>query len=179
MGPAAIKDLYERIARVIARRPLFARASGQASLRVLEGLACEVSLEEGGFRVDLPVQDGGTAGGPSPAELMRASLGACLALGYKIWAARLDVPIERIELEVGSEHDARGPLGLDPGVPARWQRVVLAVTITSAAPEADVRRVVDTANRLSPMLANLSGDVERVHRLVVLRPGARRLATGG
>ncbi len=60
-----------------------------------------------------------------------------------------------------------GELGIAEGVPAGWQRILIDVRIRSAASEAEVRQVVETADRLSPMLANLSPGIVRVHRLTV------------
>ena len=37
------------------------------------------------------------------------------------------------------------------------------------APEAEVRRVIEAADRLSPLLANLSPAIERIHRLHLTR----------
>jgi len=51
-----------------------------------------------------------------------------------------------------------------------WQQVRFDVRVTSAAPEDDVRRVVATADRLSPMLANLAPAVRRLHHLTIVRP---------
>ena len=59
------------------------------------------------------------------------------------------------------DSDARGQSGVADDVAVGWQRLRIDVAITSAAPEADVRRVVETADRLSPMLANLAPGVER------------------
>ena len=49
------------------------------------------------------------------------------------------------------ETDVRGQMGI-ADVPVGWQRIVVDVCIASTAPEADVRRVVETADRLSPLL---------------------------
>jgi hypothetical protein len=54
-----------------------------------------------------------------------------------------------------------------------WQRVRFDVTITSDAPEDEVRRVVATADARSPMLANLAASVRRTHTLTVVRASAR------
>jgi hypothetical protein len=101
---------------------------------------------------------------------MRAALGAGLAQGYKIWGARLGVAITRIELAVRCQVDVRGRLGIQRGVAVGWESVDVdvTVTVTSPAGEAEVRHVVETANRLSPMLANLSPDVRQRHRLTVI-----------
>ena len=99
--------------------------------------------------------------------MMRASIVACLAMGYRMWGARLGVAIDDVEVDVLCETDARGQLGI-ADVPVGWQRIVVDVRIASRASEADVRRVVETADRLSPMLANLSPAIERVHHLRIV-----------
>jgi uncharacterized OsmC-like protein len=170
MTPEQLKELYDRKASALSRRPFFARGSAQARVTLAHALTCEV---EQGFhpplRVDLPIDDGGTGTAPHPGDLMRASLGASLVLGYKVWAARLKVPIETVALEISCDYDTRGQLGIAADVPVGWVGVTIHVTITGPAAEADVRRVVETADRLSPMLANISRDVRRVHRLTVAR----------
>jgi uncharacterized OsmC-like protein len=170
MSPADLKDLYDRKARAMIKRPSFARGSGHARVRAGEPMSCDVDFGDRTLHVDLPAEDGGTASAAHPGQLMRASLGACLALGYKIWAARLEVPIAAVEVDVTCEYDARGQLGVDPAVAIGWQRMRIDVAITSPAPEADVRRMVETADRLSPMLANIASSVERLHRLIVTAP---------
>ena len=148
------------------RRPSFGHTTAQARVRLDDGIRCDV--EEGPWRtrIDQSVEEGGTGSAPHPGQMMRASIVACLAMSYRQWGARLDVAVEGIDVDVLCESDARGQLGIE-GVTIGWQRIVVDVRITSSAPEADVRRVVETADRLSPMLANLSPAIERVHRLRV------------
>ena len=166
MTAAGLKDLFERKRRAMIRRPSFGHTTAQARVRLDKGLRCDV--EEGTWRtcIDQSVDEGGTGSGPHPGQVMRASIVACLAMAYRQWAARLDVAIDGIDVEVLCESDARGQLGIE-GVRIGWQRIIVDVCITSGAPEADVRRLVETADRLSPMLANLSPAIERVHRLRV------------
>jgi uncharacterized OsmC-like protein len=165
--PREIKELYELKTGVLRRRPSLASGAAQALVRLGDRLACQVEDDGRLMLVDLPAEDGGTARAPHPGQLMRASLGACLAIGYRVWAARLEVPIDRIELTVACDYDARGQLGIDD-VAIGWQRITVALTIVSEASEASVRRVVEIANRCSPMLANLSRDIEQQHRLTVM-----------
>jgi uncharacterized OsmC-like protein len=164
-----LRELYELKAGVLGRRPEMAGRAAQAVVRLEDRLACRVDDGERSFLVDLPAEDGGNGRAPHPDQLMRASLGAGLAAGYRIWAARLGVAIEGIELTVACDEDARGPLGM-PGAAVGWQRLRVDVTITSDRPEAELREVVETANRTSPMLANLSRDIAQVHRLTVVPP---------
>jgi uncharacterized OsmC-like protein len=167
-----MKELYDRKARAMQRRPAFGRGSGYARAYLVDGLTCDVELEDRTLRADQPAGEGGAGSGPHPGQLMRASLGACLAMGYRMWAARLDVPMDGVEVQVQAEFDARGQNGVADDVAIGWQRVRFDVVVASAAPEADVRRVVETADRLSPMLANLDPRIERSFRLTVVLPRA-------
>ena len=67
-------------------------------------------------------------------------------------------------------YDVRGQLGVAEDVSPGWQSVRFDVTIASDADEDAVRRVVVTADRFSPMLANLALSVRRVHHLAIVRP---------
>jgi uncharacterized OsmC-like protein len=176
--PPELKELYERTTRAMARRPAFGRSSGQARIRLGDGGSCEVESDDRTVRVDSPVSEGGGGTAPSPGQLMRASVGACLAIGYRLWGARLQVPVDGVEVDMVCEFDARGQLGVAEEVAVGWQRIRFDVTIVSAASAAEVRRMVETADRLSPMLANISPSVERVHRLTVVRPRAEAVAHG-
>jgi hypothetical protein len=147
---AELKALSLRKADAMARHPGFARASAQAHARVGDGFAHDLTQDAH--------------------ELMGASLAADLAMGYRLWAARLDVAIECVDVDVVVEWDARGQMGLDCGAAIGWDRVLFDVTIASAAAEADVRRVVETADRLSPLLANLAPAIRRIHRLTLAAP---------
>jgi uncharacterized OsmC-like protein len=167
MTAAALKDLFERKRRVMSRRPWFGRFSAQARVRIAADLCCDVEEAAWRTRIDQTPDEGGTGTAPYPGQMMRASLVACLAMGYRMWGARLDVAIDQVEIEMVCESDVRGQLGFED-VTVGWKRIVMDVRITSAAPEADVRQVVATADRFSPMLANLSPAIERVHHLRVI-----------
>jgi uncharacterized OsmC-like protein len=169
--PAQLKDLYARKASAMARRPRFAQGNGQARVRLGPDLLCDVEHPGHNLIADAAPGDGGGGLGPDPGELMIASLGASLAMGYRLWSARLDIPIEGAEVEILCEYDLRGQLGADGDVPVGWQRLVIAVTLISAAPEGLLHQMVALADRHCPMLANLSPRIERVHRLAIVRPG--------
>jgi uncharacterized OsmC-like protein len=173
MTPNHIKELYDRLASVLARRPAFARLDGHARVVNAAGLACAVEVDRHVLRADQCAAEGGGSSAPDPDQLMRASLGASIAIGCRIWAARLSVPIDAIELELVTDADARGALGVSADVPIGWSRVRVDVKITSPAPDDDVRRVFETAVRLNPMLANFGPQVRCSHRLSVVPPRFR------
>ncbi len=173
MTAAGLKDLFERKRRAILKRPSFAHATGQARLRLRDGLRCEVEEGElahadrsgggGGRRGDRAAPRAGDARGHR-----RLPGDGLSAVGR---APRRGDRRDR-DRRACCETDVRGQLGI-ADVPIGWHRIMVDVCITSAAPEADVRRVVETADRLSPLLANLSPAIERVHRLAHRSPRRR------
>ena len=169
----SLKRRFDEKAEIARRHPELARHTASASVRLAYGFACDVEHEDRMLRVDLPREDGGGATGPHPGQLLRSCLGACLLMDYKIWGARLEVPIDAVELDISCEYDARGPLGVDPKAPVGWTNVTIDIRIESPADLTAVRHVVETAHRLSPMLANLSAGIERVFRLRVVAPPSR------
>lgn len=169
MKLGGLKALLDRKARAMTRRPAFGRGSGQARIRLGADLRCDVEHDHWKLLMDQPASEGGGGAGPPPDELMRASLGASLAMGYRIWGARMGVAIDAVEVELTCDYDARGQLGVSDEVAIGWQQVRFDVIITSAAPEEAVREVVATADRRNPMLANLSAAVRRVHHVSIVR----------
>jgi uncharacterized OsmC-like protein len=165
-----LKELFEKQVEAL-RRGADARRTAQANVRFAYDLACEVEHDDRSLRVDLPASEGGTATGAHPGQLLRASLGACLLMGYRAWSARLGVPLEDARVIVSCEYDVRGQLGMDPLIFAGWERVVFDVTIWSSAPRGEVLSLLDTAHRTSPMLANLSPRVARILRVNVVARG--------
>jgi uncharacterized OsmC-like protein len=94
-------------------------------------------------------KSGGTNAGPNPGVLGRGALGTCLAIGYAMWASRLNVPLTSLTVEVQADYDRRGELGVDESVTPGYTQVRYIVTVESPAPDADVLRVLDTADKFS------------------------------
>jgi uncharacterized OsmC-like protein len=162
-----LRELYDQQVRALERHPSLGKAAFHAKVALLDDLRCESRAATHVTRIDAPKADGGTGTAPTPGDLMRASLGACLAMDCRLWAARLDVEIQDVEITLTSELDLRGQLGIDDDVPVGWQRLLLDIRIVSNAPPADVRRVVEHADRLNPMFANLSSSITRIYSLTI------------
>lgn len=147
-----IRTAFERCAKALTLRPALGRSTAVSRTRLRPGgLTCEV--EEGPWKLvtDMPAQVGGDASGPTPGVLGRAALGSCLAIGYMMHAAKLGVPIAAIEVEVQADYDDGALFGVSDAPPG-YLEVRYAVTVESAAPESDVRRVLDEGDAHSPYL---------------------------
>jgi uncharacterized OsmC-like protein len=146
-----LRVAFERTERALTLRPSLGLGTGVSRTRLREGLACEI--EDGRWRLtaDMPPQVGGGGLAPTPGVLGRAALGSCLAITYKLWAAKLGVPIGAIEVEVQADYDDGALFGVSDAEPG-YSEVRYAVTIESDAPDADVQRVLDDADAHSPYL---------------------------
>jgi len=165
-----IKTAFERNGRAIELRPAVGQKTAVTRVRVIEGVHCEAEEGRWTMSADASEKSGGTARGPDPGFIVRSALGTCFAMGYVMWAAHLGVPLTNVEVEIHADFDARGQHDT-PGIPPGYTEIRYLVRIESTAPQADIERVVETADR-----ASMVGDVfRRAHTLVrtltVTRPG--------
>ncbi len=74
----------------------------QAAARVddEEGFQTEIKAGTHSFMADEPAEVGGNDFGPSPYELLSASLAACTAMTLKMYAKRKEWPLESVEVHV-------------------------------------------------------------------------------
>lgn len=173
-GQEAIKRAFERNARALELRPSIGQGTAVTRVRLVEGVRCEI--EEGDWRLatDMGEKSGGSNSAPNPGILGRAALGSCLAVGYAMWAAKLGVPLDRLEIEVQADYDARGYHGVD-GVEPGYSEIRYVVTVESEAPESKIRAMLDRADAVSDYL-HLFRDPQTLRRetRIVTRSG-----TGG
>lgn len=163
-----IRRTAERSVEYLKRKPDRGFFTGITKARVTDGLRCAVEEGEWTFAADMPAKAGGDSSAPTPGVLGRGALASCLAIGIATWAARLDVPLDSVEVEVQADFNARGELGMDPDIPAGYTGVRYTVSIDSPADAADVRHVVATAERHSPYL-DVFGRAQRLRGALQLR----------
>src|SRR4051812_20613639 len=136
-GRQNLKAIMEQNARALRMRPGLGQGTARTRVRVRAGLTCDI--EDGDWKLvaDEMPDDGGAGLGPDPGVFGRAALGSCLAMGYVFWAARLDVDIDSVEVDVEADYDARGMLGVDDGVRPGWGAMRYTVRIASSSLEAE------------------------------------------
>jgi uncharacterized OsmC-like protein len=81
------------------------------------------------FKVDEPEVLGGTDLAANPVQLILASLGACQAITYQVWAAKLGIALDGVEARVEGDLDLRGFFGLDDSLRPGFTRIRLFVTL--------------------------------------------------
>jgi len=171
-GDDLIRTALEGKASALALRPADGQGTAVSRVRLREGLTCDV--QEGDWRlvVGMPRTMGGANEGPTPGTFGRAAFGTCLAISYGMWAARLGVPLESVEVDVHADYDARGELGVSSEVRPGYLEIHYVVRVESPAPESDVLRVLDTADRCSTFVDLFSNGVP-LRREVQIATSAR------
>jgi uncharacterized OsmC-like protein len=165
-----IKAKFESIVEALTADPTLGRGTGTTIARVRDGLACEIESGPWRFVADMPRTSGGSASGPTPGMYGRAALGSCLAIGYAMRAARYGLRLDMVEVEVQADYDDGALFGTADG-PAGYSEIRCLVRIRSDAPEVDLLRVLDEADRHSPYL-DVFRRAQRCVRTVRITPSS-------
>ncbi len=148
----AIREIVERNIQLLALKPHRGHLTCATKARLVDGLRCEIEEGPWKFAADLPAKVGGDDTAPTPGVLGRGALASCLTIGIAIWAARLGVPLDALEVEVQADFDARGELGVGNGVAPGYSEVRYVVAIESPAPRDQLDELLRMAERHSPYL---------------------------
>ncbi len=165
-----IAPALERL-RALSGRPGFGHSTKTSASTLVGDLRCETTEGASLIESDLPTALGGDDSAPTPSALIRAALGACLAMGYRLRAAELGIELTTVRVTVESESELRGMLDAAADVPPGLTALRYHVEIDSPAAQRDVVRVIELGDRLSPVLDMLTRPLD-IERSVAIRPGA-------
>lgn len=146
-----IRTAFERVVKAFSRNPQIAKGTGISISRITAGLTCEVQEGKWTFTADMPEAAGGNEKGPTPGVYGRAALGSCLAIGYMMRAARYDIAIQSLQVEVQADYDDGVLFGTSEGYPG-YHEIRVIVKIESDAGEETIRQLLKEADAHSPYL---------------------------
>lgn len=146
-------------------------AAGQGSFRTLttweDGARARTTARSFTIETDEPAPLGGTDRGVDPMELVLASVGTCLTIGWITHAARRGVEFHDLEIEVEGDYDLRGYLALDGGVRPGFDGLRYTVRVETEADDSTLEEIRKEAEAGSPVVDNtlnatpLTGSVDR------------------
>ena len=111
-------------------------------------LTQEITMRVHGLTADEPKEQGGEDEGPSPQELLAASLASCTAITMEMYAQRKGWDVGDMKVDVNYEPAQRGS-------PTRFEMVV---TMPKELPEDQRRRLMQIAAKC-PVHRTLEGEV--------------------
>ncbi|HET9200195.1 MAG TPA: OsmC family protein [Dehalococcoidia bacterium] len=163
----ALKRNQERTIAALRRKADLGRGTRTTVVSASGDLTCRIEDENWKFTADLDSSLGGEGAGPDPGTLGRAALGSCLAISYLLWAARLEIPVDNVEVVVESDFDVRGRLAVDPDLTPGWHRLRYTAYIDSSAPTEKLEELFRIADAHSPLLDDFVRSVPAEGKLVV------------
>jgi len=160
--PASIKTAIVNAVEYLTANPADARSTDSlATARLLDGLRFEVTDPQGrSVTTDMVKGVGGEDSAPSPGWLLRAAVASCDATLIAMHAAREGITLSRLEVDVDSESNDLGILGIDPSVPKG--PLAMRARVRVASPEADdarLRALVENAVDHCPVCDAVKRDV--------------------
>ena len=177
-----IRTAIQRNVKAVTRRPGVGQGTARTTARLRPGLECEVTDGPFALTVGMTEKYGGTNAGPNPGVLGRGALASCMVIDYAIWAARMGIEVDALEVEVQADYDVRGELGvageggeeLRPG----YSEIRYVVTVESPDPEDKLLEWLDQGDRTSPYL-DMFANGTSVRREVRLQRPAGATEQGG
>lgn len=159
MDQPQIATTIERNVKAVTLRPAVGQGTAITRATLRDGLACDI--QEGPWKLVAGMTEkyGGANDGPNPGVYGRAALASCLVIGYAMWAARLGVKVEGLEIEVQADYDVRGELGVSDEVRPGYTQIRYIVTVSSPANREEIDRWLDTADRYSSWRDNIANAV--------------------
>jgi uncharacterized OsmC-like protein len=115
------------------------------------GLRMDVDIRNHRITVDEPKALGGTDEGPNPVELMLAALTTCQAITYRVWAAKLGIALDSVNVEADGSIDLRGFFGVDDEVRPGYSAIKLRVQLHGPESAERYQQLADTVDRHCPV----------------------------
>lgn len=142
--------------------------SPEVRASLVAGTATQVSVRAGEhtFTIDEPESLGGSDTGATPVEHLLAALGSCQVISYQVWAEKLGLRLDAVDVSLAGDIDLRGFFGLEPGVRPGFGSIRVEVRLSG--PETAVRyaELVRAVERHCPVLDNLSAPVPVIATII-------------
>ncbi len=155
MSLKARMEEYVAIAKRGVREDCIERVAG--STRQVSGLYSEAKFGNFTFAIDEPEEFGGTEKEPNPAEVMLAALAASIEVTCRVYADYLEVPVEKISVELEGTLDIRGIFATDPAYRPGFESIDITLRIVSGAGTEKLDDLVKRVEACCPILDAVRG----------------------
>lgn len=128
---------------------------------LVPGTATQVSVRAGqhAFTIDEPPALGGTDVGANPVEHLLAALGACQVITFGVWAQKLGIQLDSVDVDLNGDLDLRGFFGVDPDVRPGFESIDVEVRLSGPEPQERYDELVSAVERYCPVLDSLGNTV--------------------
>ena len=166
---STIAAAIERLEAAVDRRSGFGVGTSRSVTTSTDALRCRTHEGPWSIDADLPGTLGGDGSASTPGVLLRAALGSCMAMSYRLRAAKHGIEIAAIQVTVEADSELAGMLSCDAPAPPGYAEIRYHVEIESPAPADQVTRIIDEGDRLSPLL-DVFTRTNTMRRTTTIRP---------
>ncbi|WP_214369053.1 OsmC family protein [Pseudonocardia sp. H11422] len=149
---AALREILAASAARIEDDPDRAHARLRAGGAGGDGLRAEIRVGRHTVVVDEPPALGGEGAAPNPVETALAALLSCQVVTYRIWSAKLGIPLDDVRIDVEGDLDLRGFFGLDSAIRPGFAEVRVVVTLDGPATPEQYRELAAAVDEHCPVL---------------------------
>lgn len=146
-------DAFEATRSAVRADPGVGQGSFQASTEWVDGARARTTARSFTVETDEPSPLGGTDQALDPMELLLASVGTCLTIGWVTHAARRGVDFRDLRIDVMGDYDLRGYLGVDETRPG-FGSISYTVHVSTDADDSVLEEIRTAAEAGSPMADN-------------------------
>lgn len=130
-------------------------------------LAGETIARRHTIHSDEPVELWGQNSAPNPQDLLLAALASCMMFGYATGCTKRGIVLRSLRIDTELSLDLRGPIGLDPAIPAGARTIRYTVHIAADATRAQLEEVHQDVMKLSPNRFHVANPIHLESQLVV------------
>jgi putative redox protein len=145
---------FEATRDAVAADPTIGRGSFRTVTEWSDGARARTVARSFEIETDEPAPLGGTDEAVDPMELLLASVGTCLTIGWVTQAAKRGVDFRELRIEVDGDYDLRGYLALGDEVRPGFTTLDYTVHVDSDASPEQLEEIREAAERTSPMFDN-------------------------
>jgi putative redox protein len=147
---------FEQTRQAVAGDPQLGRGSFKTVTSWEDAARARTTARSFSIETDEPSPLGGSDEAVDPMELLLASLGTCLTIGWVTHAAKRGVDFRNLAIEVEGDYDLRGYLSLDEQVRPGFGAIRYTVRVDADASAEVLDEIRRAAERTSPMFDNVA-----------------------
>lgn len=136
------------------------RVTPQARASLVAGTATQVRItaRTHAFTIDEPESLGGNDIGATPVEHLLAALGSCQVITFQVWADKLGIQLDAVDVELSGDIDLGGFFGTSPARPG-FEHVRASATLRGPESAERYAELVAAVEEHCPVLDNLRNPV--------------------
>lgn len=155
-----VKEAITNLLGNVQANPDSSNVPYSASTELVEDVRCSAKVRNlPEVIIDEPPVLAGKDAGLSPVEHILIALGTCQEIMIAAYASVMDIPLDSVKVDLKSNLDVKGLLGLDESVPAGFTDITYYTTIESPADQEALKKLVEAAESNCPVLDMLTRQV--------------------